>query len=250
MDVKQIIGCFSRSRTIYLRNRESEIIQIFLRSEEMILHITGSPGTGKTATVQKALEDTKYVYVNYFLEPEIEKILGKTKTGVAVIDEFDKYLEERRSWCLKMLLRLREKEMKVITISNGLKMGNLRFKPYTAKDLSDILDLKMKEIGCEIMSKETVNFLAKRHERNGDIREMFKMICSVIGKKNEPFLEIRDFLQTERRIDGGIQYEMVGRIKNNELNRKRAYGMYLIECEGMAIPPITKTEFNMIFDMS
>jgi len=249
LSAKQITDCFGRSGAIYLRDSEAEKIQDFLATGDPIFHVTGKPGTGKTATVRSALAGMECQYVNYLLEPAIGRVLGRSKAEVVVIDEFDKYLEERRRECLKILLGLRGKGIKVVTISNDLKIGNLRFKPYTAKELGELIRMKMDELGGRVMSEETVEFLAKRHERGGDVRALFKAIATAAAKKNEAFLEIRDFIEVERRMKRGIHHEMAERIKNEELNRTKAYGRYLLECEELAIPPVTKTEFNIMFDM-
>lgn len=247
---RQIAECFGRNDVVYLREDETERIKAFLSTGELLFHITGRPGTGKTATVRSALAGMEYQYVNYFLEPGIGGVLRRSRAEVVVIDEFDKYLEERRRECLKALLGLRGRRIKVITISNDLKMGNLRFKPYTAEELGKLIRLKMAELGNAVMGEETVQFLAKRHERSGDVRTLFKTIATAASKKNKGFLEIRDFIDAERRTERGIHHEMTERIKSEELDRRKAYGKYLLECEELAITPVTKTEFNIIFDMT
>ncbi|ELA42165.1 uncharacterized protein VICG_00808 [Vittaforma corneae ATCC 50505] len=183
-NVEQAIRCFTNCKKIYLREREIQGISDFLLSDDSIFHITGNPGTGKTATVRDVLQNKKFEYVNYFSEPELRSILERSKTEIIVIDEFDRYLEEKRQECLRLLVSLKNKNKKIITISNNLKMGNMRFKPYTADELKGIIKMKMEnELGRHIMDEECIAFLAKKHEKAGDLRGLFKTILNAISKK-------------------------------------------------------------------
>lgn len=276
--LQQVIQSFTDCKNVYLRDREIKEIRKFLSGEEPILHITGSPGTGKTATVRSALSEEEFEYANYFSEPCIKKLLEGTKKRTVVIDEFDKYYTEKKKECLKLLINLRKQEKRTITISNNLRMGNLRFGPYTADQLKRIIRLKMeKEIGSLIMGEACIEFLAKRHEKTGDVRGLFQAVLQAIlqaiskkGSKdskisndlsNSPlaimksaenetiFLEIKDFIVTEKAMEQSIHHKIINKIKESELSRIKAYKEYLTECTELSIPCITRTDFDIIFEM-
>lgn len=272
MKAKDIVDRFSTHTAIYLREKESQQLTAFLASKDPIFHVTGSPGTGKTATVKSVLSGISFTYVNYFLEPKIAPVLRKSKPKVAVIDEFDKYFEEKRNECVRLLLYLRSKGKKVVTISNDLRMGNLRFQPYTAAEMAEMLRRKMDAVGGEFMSRECVEFLAKKYEKSGDARALFKAVVTALVRKAEECdqdgegdvrieenkgnapqqhisLGIRDFIESEKTPERGLHHELARKIKAAGLNKTKGYGKYLEECEECGIPPVTKGDFFMLFDM-
>lgn len=257
MDLAKIIECFSSTREIYLRDKETKTIKEFLKSPDLILHITGSPGTGKTATVRNLLAKRKHLYVNYFSELNIGMRLKKCKECIVIIDEFDKYLEEKKQACLQAIIHLKNCSKKVITISNNLRMGNIRFQPYSYEELVQILTVKMKkEIGRCIMDQKCVSFLAKKHERDGDLRRMFKSILDALSKKSFSkteesgyLLDVSDFIRNEKQEKHGIHHEIISKIKEEQLNKLLAFKSYINECNEMSILSISKADFDMIFEM-
>lgn len=268
------IKSFSECNTIYGRDLECDKIKEFLNSSEPILHITGSPGTGKTATVKWILSCESFLYFNYFNESKINlKQIKESKANVVVIDEFDKFLEEKKSECLKTINCIRFSKKKLITISNNLKMGNVRFKPYSSSDIERILNEKINlEIGCKIMDQKCVLFLAKKYEKSGDLRLLFKAIMTAIARNDtvkaldkvamndineslkdgssDYLIKITDFINTEKRSEQSIHHEMIVKTKNVTLSTSASYQQYLIECEDLSIIPLSKTDFNTIFEFS
>lgn len=251
--IKDIVNCFTNSSKVYLRESEIQQIRKFINSKNQILHITGNPGTGKTASVCSILKNTRFEYINYFSERQIKQKLEKTKSKIVVIDEFDKYFEEKKQECLKILIKLKNNK-KIITISNNLRMGNIRFKPYSYSELKQIIELKIEaEIGNKIMDSECINFLAKKYEKTGDLRSVFKAILNAISNMNEVLdrkLTIKDFIETVETNEKGIHRKIISKIKQNELKRTLAYKAYLKECDETGIPCIIKSDFNILFDMS
>lgn len=305
ISVEQAVKCFTGCKKIYLRDEEVRRVNAFLLSEDSIFHVTGNPGTGKTATVRSILRDRNFAYVNYFSEPEMRSVLEKSKAGIIVIDEFDKYLEEKKQECLRLMVSLKNKNKKVITISNNLRMGNVRFRPYTAGELKRIMRMKMEdELGGCIMDEQCMEFLAKKHEKTGDLRGLFKAILNAISKKeventaeiqSEKCIEnkgkesaskensknrecakymgktrrkransvqsrgglakccilgIKDFIENEKLGEKSIHHQIICKVKEIKSSKANAYKEYLAECDQLSIPHVTKSDFNMIFDMS
>lgn len=263
------IKCFSECSQIYGRKEECKKIKDFLKSTNFILHITGIPGTGKTSVVKWALSSKPFLYLNYFNESEI--VLKKNSPKIVVIDEFDKFFEEKKIECLKFLNLVRKSKTKLITISNDLKMGNVRFKPYDCTEIDQILTEKMNtEIGTEIMDQKCRSFLIKKYGKTGDLRALFKVIVAAISKKQSKsemeqntnaqvdecefkasnnLLEISDFLSSEKLTEQGIHHQIVSSIKNDTLGSQESFKKYLIECEELSITPLPKTDFNIILEM-
>ena len=113
MLLNKAIKCFSECNRIYGRDEECNRINDFLNSNDYILHITGSPGTGKTSTVKWILSSKSYLYMNYFNETKIT--LNKKAPKIVVLDEFDKFYEEKKVECLKFLNLIRKSKKKLIT---------------------------------------------------------------------------------------------------------------------------------------
>lgn len=258
--LEKIIQCFKASSDDCLYGRDSEVAAIrrFIDSELSILHIAGSPGTGKTCTVRWALRNTEFVYANYFLEASMNSALKRCLHKIVVIDEFDKYLEEKRAECLKNILLLKSKGRKVITISNTLRLESINFKPYTSSEIFGILKEKVdKELDMHVIEDAALVFLSKKFEKTGDLRSVFKAILNACLKKvsthtlyEDGKLELRDFVTGKEVVsDKGIHHELIGKIRGTELNRKQAYKNYMKECGVMALMPLSRPDFDLIFDI-
>lgn len=273
MLVNKAIKCFTECNRIYGRKDECKQIKEFLKSNEQILHITGSPGTGKTTIVKWILPKDSFLYLNYFNEPKIT--LNNKAPKIIVFDEFDKFQEERKSECLKFLNQIRKLKKKLITISNDLKMGNIRFKPYSINETEQILKEKISlEIGIEIMDQKCMAFLAKKYGEKGDLRALFKVIVAILSRKNNTIeleidnltenqnnktnmkspdstylLDIKDFITTVKVTESGIHHQIIEKIKNNTVGQKESFKKYLEECEELSLTPLPKTDFNTILEM-
>lgn len=258
MQRAKAIECFSNTRTIYLREMEIEKIKRFMASTETILHITGRPGTGKTAVVRNVLLEESYEYVNYFTEPDIGKRLKNSKEQIVVIDEFDKYVEEKKKECLRSVLLLRKQGKKLITISNDLRIGNIRFQPYSLEELEIILKKKMEnELGKRIMNEKCISFVAKKYEKTGDLRGLFCCIQNLLSRKDESkgennqnteyLLEIADFVENGRKSIESVHHKIIAKIRSETGSKKTAFKMYLKECSDLSISSMSKMEFEMAF---
>ncbi|KAM0681340.1 Origin recognition complex [Glugoides intestinalis] len=260
MQRAKAIECFSTTRTVYLREIEMNKIKRFINSSETILHITGRPGTGKTAVVRYALSEEKYEYMNYFNELDIGKRLKDSKEQLFVIDEFDKYLEEKKKECLRSVLLLRKQGRKLITISNDLRIGNIRFQPYTLEELETILKKKMEtELGKRIMDDKCISFVAKKYEKAGDLRGLFCCIQGTLSMKDELkrenkqnseyLLEIEDFVENRRKNIQSVHHKIITKIKAETMSKKTGFKMYLNECDALSISSMSRMEFEMAFDI-
>lgn len=258
--LEKIIQCFKASSDGCLYGRDSEVAAIkkFMRSELPVLHITGNPGTGKTCAVRWALRSTRFLYVNYFLEASMSSALKQAHHKVVVIDEFDKYLEEKKAECLKNILFLKSKGKKVITISNSLRLGSIVFKPYTSSEIVKILKEKMdKELGMQVIDDLALVFLSKRFEKTGDLRLVLKAILDAYLKREnlhtvcgDHILRLEDFVERkEAGAEKGIHHELISKAREAELGRRQAYKDYMKECNAMSLMPLSRMDFEMIFDL-
>lgn len=269
-----IIQCFQENSKIYGRTQEIEQVEHFLGSKNSILHITGCPGSGKTFTVLKILENRSFLYLNYYNNDTINLAIkeyvnfynpnkkdstklincSKKKEKIIVIDEFDKYLQEKKKECLKNIILLKSKNIKLITISNDLRMGNIRFLPYSTSELKFILKEKMEnELKEQVIDDVALMYLIKKHGKNGDLRAILKRITDVFSQKNEQInnrLKIGDVIEkVENCTLNGIHHELIHKIKEESFERCKAFQNYIKECKSISISHLEKNDFDVIYDM-
>ncbi|KAL6121316.1 orc1 [Nucleospora cyclopteri] len=155
---EKLIKSFSLSNKtkIYGRKKELKAINNFINNKAIILHVVGKPGTGKTSCVLNELKDT-FLYTNYFTDINISKLIRNSKKKIIVIDEFDRFFEEKRRECISLMLSIRRKKQKLITISNNLilncknyneksNINLLQFLPYKRDDFIEIIKSKIEMI--------------------------------------------------------------------------------------------------------
>lgn len=238
------------------------------------------PETNKTHKNTRSSAKTddcfRYVYLNYLAEKSINcrlrehlseykkrrsnsKALEKYKNCnhsdfVLVVDEFDKYYEENKKECLKNIHLFLNNGFKIITISNNLKMGTIRFSPYSATNIVEILQEKMeKEIGEQVVDHIALDYLVKKYG-NGDLRAVMKKVAEIFLKaraagEGNCRIRLADVIGTqEKQIEKGVHHEIILAIKENEPSEKVAYQKYLKECDTLSLAVIEKQEFEVIFD--
>ncbi|KAI5168703.1 hypothetical protein PAEPH01_0349 [Pancytospora epiphaga] len=241
---------------VYGRKQEREKIEDFLKSDRKVLHIVGRPGTGKTCTVLSTLCGCDHIYVNFFHEPNIGKILKKADVKIVVIDEFDRYFVEKKEEAMRYVIRLGNKGAKLITISNNLRMGNLEFCPYDSKAILSIINLKIKnELGMELIEEPALMYLSKKYGNTGDLRLMFKSILDMFVRKavsGDLKLGLVDCLP--KVIQGNsenrnIQHQIIMETATNGMSLTDAYVLYLEKCGTMGLPIFTRQDFSMVFEM-
>lgn len=237
--------------TIYGRMVEKKRIEDFINTEDHVLHITGKPGTGKSCTVRNVLKNIKYAYVNYYHERKIGSLLKNIKENLVVIDEFDRYFSEKKGECMKYLSGLKQTGKKVITISNNLKMGDLKFVPYNAFEIKQILLEKINnEIGQAIIADNALTYLSKKFEKSGDLRLVFKFVFEILNKmENDSFMiKVTDlFNKSEIKTEKNVHHEIIMKIIDE--GEKEVYSSYLKECSLFNIPILTKQDFEMVYEM-
>lgn len=253
--IRKAFSTTSGRAVVYGREEEKRRIQAFLCGEERALHVTGPPGTGKTCTILGVLEGTEHAYINYYFEPNVSRVLNGLSARIVVIDEFDKYFAEKKSECMKNTIRMSKRGTKLITISNNLRMGHLKFGPYGSKEILCILNEKIaREIGAEIAEKPALAYIAKKFDRCGDMRVLFKFILEAILRKKEDSggckLLLGDCTASGTSDSGkNIHHQMISKIAADGVRVSEAYGAYLKECETMGIPVFGRHDFDMVFEM-
>lgn len=250
----KIRKCFHTTdkSTVYGRTIEIERIKAFVHSKETILHITGSPGTGKTCTTKAALSDFQYLYLNYYNQPAIGKLLKSSDSNLIVVDEFDKYFQDRKTECIRNIQILQKQNKKLITISNNLRMGNLKFKPYSTEDIVSILKEKIQaEIGGEIIEEKCLKFIAKKFDKIGDLRLVFKYILDAFSAMSTPsILKISDLaVKTESTNIKSIHHDLINTILQSVYSKELAFAAYIKECRNMNIQAFDRNDFQLIFDI-
>lgn len=241
---------------IYGREHEKQLIRHFLEAPERTLHIVGKPGTGKTCTVLAVLHGRDYAYLNYFHEPSIGKVLAKTAAPVVVVDEFDRYFAEKKAEAMRHVIGLGNRGIKLITISNNLRMGSLEFRPYDSEGILAIINAKMTaELGAEIIDRPALLYLVKRFGQSGDLRIVFKSILELLLRKAANTgglgLQLADCLSASLDKPGtrNIQHQMIMECASGGRGLAEAYGEYLKECSRMDLPVFTRQDFAMVFEL-
>ena len=147
---------------------------------------------------------------------KILNILGKTPF-IILLDEIDFLYKKKDDYLFFSLLTipyLTNSGVKMILISNNADFDNeifpklknrnitikkIIFKPYTHKQLANIMTLKLESIGLlKFFSNDAIKFLSTKMNKSGDIRpiDMFE----IIKKKNINLSEILSSMTTEQKI--------------------------------------------------
>ena len=131
-------------------------------------------------------------------------LLNKT-TFTMVLDEIDFLYKKKDSYLFFSLLSipyLINSDIKMILISNNADFDNeifpklknrkitiqkIVFKPYTHKQLSAIMNLKLEKIGLsKYFSSDAIRFLSTKMNKSGDIRPIISIIKELIlNNKNK-----------------------------------------------------------------
>ncbi|KAF9763471.1 hypothetical protein NGRA_1244 [Nosema granulosis] len=246
---------FSSTNTIiYKRETEIDKITTFLKSKEKILNIVGVPGTGKTSTVLNLCKKIKkHIYLNFYKEPNLKKIVLKKKYDLVIIDEFDKFHQSKLADCRFVIHHITSQGSKLITLGNDLELESsaIFFKPYTSKEIEEVVQLKMeKEVGKQILSNLDLKILCRTYSTSGDMRNIFKFIVSnfnqdieMVEVKRQSSCTVND--STEE--DVSIHHRIIQKL-NNIGSRVRAFKMYLNECEDYGVPPLSRMMFYELYE--
>ncbi|KAI4291613.1 hypothetical protein PAPHI01_0887 [Pancytospora philotis] len=242
------------AHSAYGRDAEKAHIAGFLAGPEHVLHITGKPGTGKTCTVLGVLSASDHLYINYYYTPHISKALRASSARTVVIDEFDKYFKEKKTQCMRDIIELGRRKAKLITISNNLKMGKLKFGPYSTQDIIQILQRKMdEEIGEPCIERPALVYIAKKYSQHGDLRIVFKVLLDLFFKKASgggDTLALQDCLAGAGEQGAqGMHHQIVSRIAAGGEARADAYQAFIKECQAMRLPVFDRQDFFMIYEM-
>ncbi|ADM12151.1 uncharacterized protein Eint_090210 [Encephalitozoon intestinalis ATCC 50506] len=257
--LKRLYDSFFCSRTIYLREEETLAIKSFLHSKRPVLHICGNPGTGKTHVTVNTIEGS-FLYLNYYSESDIFSKIKNSNSPVVVIDEFDKYYNERRNECMQAMHYLRSRQ-KLITISNDLRMSGdvLFFRPYSSSDMEKILAQKtLKESAEAILSPIAIKIVSKRIGPSGDLRQLFRYVQEIVGRKimegGSLEIDLEDIPLEKENLDSkpnNVHHSIITSLisKNKKASRMEIYSKYLRECQEMKISSHDRTDFNIIYDI-
>ena len=129
---------------------------------------------------------------------KILNILGKTPF-IILLDEIDFLYKKRDDFLFFSLLTipyLTNSGVKMILISNNADFDNeifpklknrnisikkIIFKPYTHKQLANIMTLKLESIGLlKFFSNDSIKFLSAKMNKSGDIRPIISIIKEII----------------------------------------------------------------------
>nr|AGE96232.1 hypothetical protein ECU09_0220 [Encephalitozoon cuniculi] len=259
-DLKRLYDSFSCSgASVYLREEETLAIRSFLGSKSPVLHICGNPGTGKTHVTVHTVGNS-FLYLNYYNENDIFGRIKSSNTSVVIIDEFDKYYNERRNECIQAMCYLRTRQ-KLITISNDLTISGdvLFFKPYSSSDMEKILTQKVsEESSSPILNPTAIKIISKRVGPSGDLRQLLRYVQEIVGKKiveggaveispEDVFPEKESTEERPSNVHHSIISSLIS--GNKRVSKMELYSRYLKECQEMEISSYDRTDFNIIYDI-
>lgn len=261
-DLKELYKGFSLSNStkIYLREKEVHEIRSFPDSEQTVLHICGNPGTGKTYLSNKLL-GTSALYLNYYSEADFMIKIKSSKKNIVIIDEFDKYYSEKRSECTRVMCYLRDNSIKLVTLSNDLRISAdaLFFRPYTSSDMEMILKQKlMEEPQVEMTTMTVIKLISKRMGLSGDLRLLFGYIREILenklSKNDISMISMEDVTsekENEPMSPNDVHHSIVSMLmlKDARVPRIELYSRYLKECMEMGIQPYDRADFNTVYDI-
>lgn len=260
-NLKRLYAAFSSVEIpVYLREEEAEAIRSFVASKKPVLHICGNPGVGKTHVTTRTVGNSS-LYLNHYIENDI---LGRIKANdmpVVIIDEFDRYYSEKRAECLQTMCYLKAEKTQLITISNNLRMTGdvLFFKPYTSVDMEKILTQKVtEESALDVLGPTTIRIMSKRIGPSGDLRQLFRHVQEVVGKKIVEGCGVQitpeDIMpekENKEERQNNIHHDIISSLilRNRKTPRMGLYSKYLRECQEMKIPSYDRADFNVIYDI-
>lgn len=238
---------FHRSSThnVYLRAAEIRQITDFLRSDRHILHVCGSPGTGKTLVVLSVVPRPDCMYLNFFSSAEI---LPKVKTSLlacVVIDEFDKYQLKKSNECKQLLVHIVKCNKKLITISNNLGRSEnvVFFKPYLPEEIEEIIVSKLvHEVGENLLDTRSIKHLAKKH--SGDIRQAYEHCLKAISGSD---VDDAGVGADAPNVHKEIVKDLV--TKARARTRSMVFAEYVDKCREMNIAAYGRSDFGSLYDM-
>lgn len=274
--IKLLLNVFNINTTnkIYGRFKEKQTILSFIQSDKSILHINGKPGTGKTSSILECLNSENYLYINYYITSNIKKQINNINNiKILVIDEFDRYYNEKKNECINAIICLQKKNIKLITISNTLIINQknylnntnivvLNYKPYTKNQIIEIMNSILKTINNELIittlfPKAIIEFIAKKHEKIGDLREIFKYINQLlkyilsrnIKKITLETLHTFEIQLKNKIIEQSIHHKIIINLIETLVEKKHIYREYICKCKEMKIKNYEKNDFDLIYGL-
>lgn len=220
----------------FLRENEKAKISSFIDSSSNILHITGSPGTGKTITVKYMLRNTKYTYINYILNNKMDKT-----ENIIVFDEFDKFYNSKRTECLNFLQKYSRN--KIITISNDLLFNKdcLFFKPYTKRE---IIEIVRKKINSEKIDDVLIDIVSSKESY--DLRRVINVFNNLLLQKKEK-ITLDDLKYTQNK-QLSIHQQIIHEIRREFIEKRLAFKNYIEKCRILKIKGLNRIDFLSIYE--
>lgn len=243
---KELNKANKRKKLIKSNNQNNQNIQTNLNDQKDL----------KKLMINYEVNSDFYYYLNFFQEEninlQIKKIL-KSNCKILVIDEFDNYYNQNKKECLKNIILLKNRKIKIITISNDLRMGDVKFNPYSSKDIMEIV--KQNTNIVNIIDDNTLKYMVLKYGKNGDLRALLKKVQEFCSKKNLEegeilSLNIKDVIEKENNFESqSIHHDIIYKIKIEGNNKIETYKKYIKECEEMNITALQKVDFNIIYDI-
>jgi Cdc6-like AAA superfamily ATPase len=240
-------NAFHRSsmHCVYLRADEVKHITGFLESDGHILHVCGSPGTGKTLVVMNVMSKLEHMYLNFFSTSDVFAKVKASSITCFVVDEFDKYEHEKKNESKLLLMHIVQSNKKLITISNKLSRSEnvLFFKPYLPEEIEEIIVLKLRyEVGEDLLDIRSIKHVAKRFL--GDIRQAYEHCLKIIsGSVAEDACVAED----TPNIHKEIVRDLVA--KTRAKSRNAVFAAYVERCRELSIRAYGRSDFGCLYDM-
>ncbi|KAF5140481.1 cdc6-related aaa superfamily atpase [Vairimorpha ceranae] len=241
----------SASLNFYKREDVIEKVNNFINSKsDNILHLTGNPGSGKTSLAKYVCRNKKHMFINAYNENIKKLILLNHKNKIWIIDEFDKVNDSKF-----IINYIKTHNKKLITLSNSLNNFkclneiNISLRPYTSKEIEDILHLKCEEVGEKFLNEFEIKFIAKMFGRTGDMRLVFNFIRDNYDKTTQKIILNKSTEDNKDVEDVNIHHKIIKEIVFKNFDRRKAFSIYIEECEKLGIPYLFRNDFYSVYDI-
>ena len=242
-NLKEFIG------QAHIISKEKPLYKLIKKKEIPHLFFYGKPGTGKTtlANIIAKEVDTDYYYFNAtsIKVEDLRKVFDRYKNAlikpIVFIDEVHRLSKNQQEVLLPIMENYdaiiigASTENPFFTLTNAIRSRSFlyKFEKFTNKDLSNILDVVLKDEDINI-DKEAQEYLI--NSSSGDARAMLTLLNFAIKIDKDIKIDLLKDLRSEAIVDGvsssdthyDIASAMIKSIRGSDINAALYYLARLI----------------------